>query len=492
MSQTAQGSLLQREKPTIIAKFDEFPTETLAESFAACDPGMIQSVKNFGVLAPLILIPDDASSAYKYKVCDGLRRLYAAQRAGVKTVPAIVYNMDPTTSDASTVMLNQKRTDNPVAELQAIERVMSRAIGDVEISKATGIPIGKIRKLLKYRLLIPELRRMFDEYRLSAGVAARIVGNDVLLSRQEEIFANAAKTEGKILSKNLDAMLEAKRKEDQQPLLGDAAFAAAAPGSASDAAAAALAARQDVPYEKLLRVVGNAMDGYGDAATHPAVAASGPKVFVANAVRAYLVSKGVRVVDPPEPVSEEPAPPKTPEPAEEDPERVPDVPPADEEEEYFPEGEGQERTPYAGVSSDDLENPFFSEIAEALGNPSIGKGVAEKIVAALGVDTLEKLSMVSVWTLCRCVDGIGKQTAEKLHAAGLLHDHYDPEAKTMKGYAYGETGQRVQATNQDEPQYFIDRVHPGEKGGGLSLRRLDGSDLAFWTWEKLERFYRII
>ena len=202
--------------PTILESFlgdNEFTLAALRPSQAHPDDGMVQSIRQYGVLAPLLCVPEeDSDSPYKFRVVDGLRRQAASQAAGMKSIPLIVWSMDPTTADVSTFMLNTKRSRNEVAELKALENVMGRAFGTVEISKATGIPKPLVEKLLKLRLLVPGLRELFDTYRLTVNVALKIVNNKHLESRQAEIleYALTKAEKGKLLMKHLNIFLETK------------------------------------------------------------------------------------------------------------------------------------------------------------------------------------------------------------------------------------------------------------------------------------------
>ena len=54
---------------------------------------LAESIREHGILSPLIVRPLDGN-ADKYEVISGHRRLYAAQKAGLETVPAFVHPID--------------------------------------------------------------------------------------------------------------------------------------------------------------------------------------------------------------------------------------------------------------------------------------------------------------------------------------------------------------------------------------------------------------
>ena len=53
---------------------------------------LVQSIKERGILTPLIVMPKP-NDAHVFELISGHRRLYAAQKAGLETVPAIVCNV---------------------------------------------------------------------------------------------------------------------------------------------------------------------------------------------------------------------------------------------------------------------------------------------------------------------------------------------------------------------------------------------------------------
>ncbi len=59
---------------------------------------MIESVKEYGILTPVIVRPDEDG----YEIISGHRRVHAAELAGIKEVPTIVKNID---RDASIIMM---------------------------------------------------------------------------------------------------------------------------------------------------------------------------------------------------------------------------------------------------------------------------------------------------------------------------------------------------------------------------------------------------
>src|SRR5574344_1218312 len=58
---------------------------------------LVESIQNNGVLTPVLIRPDDEGT---YEMISGHRRLHAAQKAGLATIPAIIRQM---TNDEATI-----------------------------------------------------------------------------------------------------------------------------------------------------------------------------------------------------------------------------------------------------------------------------------------------------------------------------------------------------------------------------------------------------
>ena len=60
---------------------------------------LVESIKENGVLSPVIVRPDDEGS---YEMISGHRRMHAAKLAGITTIPAII---KPMTNDEATIAM---------------------------------------------------------------------------------------------------------------------------------------------------------------------------------------------------------------------------------------------------------------------------------------------------------------------------------------------------------------------------------------------------
>ena len=95
--------LITKDTPTIAQistdKLHPFPAHPFKVQDDEDMEQLIQSIQSQGVLTPLVVRPLDNS---EYEVISGHRRLHACKKAGIQTVPALVYAID---RDAAAIAL---------------------------------------------------------------------------------------------------------------------------------------------------------------------------------------------------------------------------------------------------------------------------------------------------------------------------------------------------------------------------------------------------
>ena len=95
--------LITKDTPTIAQistnKLHPFPTHPFKVQDDEDMEQLVQSIQSQGVLTPLVVRPLDNS---EYEVISGHRRLHACKKAGIQTVPALVYAID---RDAAAIAL---------------------------------------------------------------------------------------------------------------------------------------------------------------------------------------------------------------------------------------------------------------------------------------------------------------------------------------------------------------------------------------------------
>ncbi len=116
-------------------------SETELEELAA-------SIKQRGVLQPILLRPDpDAPN--QYQIVAGERRWRAAQRAGLRTIPAVVRDMDELQLLEVGIIENVQREDlNPIEEAEAYGALIKRFGGPRKISRRV---LGSLGRILQIR-----------------------------------------------------------------------------------------------------------------------------------------------------------------------------------------------------------------------------------------------------------------------------------------------------------------------------------------------------
>ena len=153
---------------------------------------LIESIKEQGILSPIIVRPIEESEK-EYEVISGHRRLHAAVKAGMKTVPALIYAIS---RDEAAIMLvdsNLHRehilpSEKAFAYKLKYEALKSQGkrndltscqVGaklrtDEEISKNTEDSARQIQRYIRLTNLIPELLDLVDEGKIALTPAVEL------------------------------------------------------------------------------------------------------------------------------------------------------------------------------------------------------------------------------------------------------------------------------------------------------------------------------
>ena len=165
--------------------------------FRVCDDEEMQktveSVKQYGVLTPVIARPDPGGG---YEIISGHRRLRASELAGLETLPVIVREMDDDTAIILMVDSNLQRENILPSErafaykmkLEAIKhqgerndltsgQFGSKSSGkrsNLIVAEEAGESVKQVQRFIRLTELIPELRDMVDEKKLSFNPAVEL------------------------------------------------------------------------------------------------------------------------------------------------------------------------------------------------------------------------------------------------------------------------------------------------------------------------------
>jgi len=116
-------------------------------------PSMVRSVQRLGVVKPVVVVEKPGGG---YELRDGRRRVLAAREAGLAKVRAVVYTRDDVRPEVLTLTLNAQRSDNAVAELDALRALLKVGASEADIARDTGMPVGTIRRRLRLASIMSE------------------------------------------------------------------------------------------------------------------------------------------------------------------------------------------------------------------------------------------------------------------------------------------------------------------------------------------------
>ena len=151
---------------------------------------LIESISESGVLTPVLIRPDQNDG---YEMISGHRRMHAAQKAGLITIPAIVREMTDDEAVIAMVDANIQREELLPSEkafaykmkLEAMKRQGSRTDltlsqnetklrSDEILSKQVGESRAQVQRYIRLTELIPDLLELVDKKRLNFTIAVDI------------------------------------------------------------------------------------------------------------------------------------------------------------------------------------------------------------------------------------------------------------------------------------------------------------------------------
>lgn len=145
-----------------------FDEDTLAELTA--------SVREVGVLQPVLVRP--LAEAGRFQLIAGERRLRAARRAGLDTVPAIVRDSDDLSVAEQALIENLHRQDlNPLDEAAGYRQLIDDfGLTHEEVARRVGKSRVTVTNVLRLLQLPPRIQHLLHDGRLSAGHARALLG----------------------------------------------------------------------------------------------------------------------------------------------------------------------------------------------------------------------------------------------------------------------------------------------------------------------------
>lgn len=167
---------------------------------------LTESIKTQGIISPLIVRPMDGKTD-EYEVISGHRRLYAAIKAGLTEVPALIYPLDRNQAIIAVVDSNLHREKLLPSEkafaykikLEAMKQqgkrtdltlsqLATKSDSAAEIGKATNESRDQVFRYIRLTNLIPELLQKVDESTIAFSPAVEL---SYLTEKQQEILLDA-------------------------------------------------------------------------------------------------------------------------------------------------------------------------------------------------------------------------------------------------------------------------------------------------------------
>jgi ParB family chromosome partitioning protein len=150
----------------------EFAEEELADLTA--------SLRENGLLQPIVVRPATEGSQAQYELVAGERRWRAAMRLGWKDIPATVRAMDDRTLLVLALVENMQRSElSPIEEAEGLKRLADEfSLSQQQIAEVVGRDRSTVANTMRLLQLPPSVRQLVNDGRLSAGHARALLSLD--------------------------------------------------------------------------------------------------------------------------------------------------------------------------------------------------------------------------------------------------------------------------------------------------------------------------
>lgn len=142
---------------------------------------LVASIRVHGVVQPIAVRKTPAerrdTAGAPYELIAGERRWRAAQRAGLKTVPAVIHDVDDRDAAAVALIENIQREDlNPLEEAEALKRLIDEfELTHQAVADAIGRSRAAVSNLLRLTQLAPRVQAMLRDRVIEMGHARALL-----------------------------------------------------------------------------------------------------------------------------------------------------------------------------------------------------------------------------------------------------------------------------------------------------------------------------
>ena len=136
---------------------------------------LAESIKEHGIMQPVLVRPGDGG---RFEILAGERRWRAAQRAGLKDVPALVKTVPDASALAIGLIENIQREDlNPLEQANGLARLIDEfGLTHDAVAKAIGRSRSAVTNLLRLRELAKPVQEYLSAGKLDMGHARALLG----------------------------------------------------------------------------------------------------------------------------------------------------------------------------------------------------------------------------------------------------------------------------------------------------------------------------
>ncbi len=188
-----------------------FDDEALAE--------LVHSIREFGLMQPIVVRPLDGSQGQRYQLVTGERRWRAAQEAGLMAIPAIVRETGDENLLRDALLENIHRVQlNPLEEAAAYQQLLDEfGVTHDELAARIGRSRPLITNMIRLLRLPIAVQRRVAAGVLSAGHARALLSLEGGPEAQEELAARIV-AEGLSVRATEEAVTLANRGDTNKPV----------------------------------------------------------------------------------------------------------------------------------------------------------------------------------------------------------------------------------------------------------------------------------